>query len=147
MEKIINITPYKELHLGEKSIYDYIDKKKAIYENVINYLKTEKPYLMSPGLYVHPFKSEIQLLGPYLYTDGKYCWDRDTWKYVLKYGLKLPDFFINHVNSEEGKNFYNHYLESHELTWKNIISNSKNNSNNSLILIPDDIGDVDLWNF
>ena len=73
MGNIINITPYKELHLGEKSIYDYIDKKKAIYKNVINYLKTEKTYLMSPGLYVHPFKPEIQLLGPYLYTDGKYC--------------------------------------------------------------------------
>ncbi|MBO7123765.1 MAG: hypothetical protein J6V90_10880 [Treponema sp.] len=147
MPDIINITPYKELNQGEKCIYDFINKEQKIFENVINYLKTESAFLMSPGIYTHPFKSDIKLLGPYLYTDGKYCWDRDTWKYVVKYNLEIPDFFIKHVNSSEGKKWLKDYTENNNFTWKNIISEKKKNSKNELFLIPDDIGDLDLTDF
>ena len=144
---MINLTPYKELNSGDKSIFDFIDVSQKIKKNVIDYLKTENAYLMSPGIYSHPFKPEIQLLGPYTYTDGKYYWDRDTWKYVVKYGLILPDYFIEHVNSTEGQHFYSNYANQHS-TWKDLIVNAKRHSDgNSLILLPDDIGDIDLADF
>ncbi len=147
MEGLISITPYKELLFGEKSIYDFIKKDKKIDVDVIKYLKTENAYLMSPGIYPHPFKPEMQLLGPYIYTDGTYCWDRDTWKYAVKYGLEIPDFFIEHVNSKAGKQFFDDYVKNHNLTWKKIISDGKSASGNSLVLLPDDTGDIDLDNF
>lgn len=77
-DNIINITPYKELHLGKLSIYDFVDKNASekISCQVIEYLQTQKPYVMSPGIYEHPFKKGQRLLGTYCYTDGKYSWDR-----------------------------------------------------------------------
>lgn len=36
-----------------------------------------------------------------MYTDGKYSGDGDTWKPVVKYGLTLPQSFIDHVMSDE----------------------------------------------
>ena len=147
MKEMISITPYKELMFGEKSIYDFISKDKKIDENVINYLKTESAYLMSPGIYPHPFKPEMQLLGPYIYTDGKYCWDRDTWKYAVKYGLEIPDFFIRHVNSAAGKKFFDDYMKNNNPTWKKIIADEKSARKDSLFLLPDDTGDIDLDNF
>ena len=72
---------------------------------VIAYLQTTMPFVMSPGFYDHPFKTGTHLLGPYRYTDGKYYWDRDTWKYVLKYNLVLLQEFIGHVMSDEGTSF------------------------------------------
>ena len=103
--KKINITPFKEIKGGEFSIYDYIEEGYAVPEKVIEYLQTREPQLMSPGVYSHPFKEGETLLGPYRYGDGKYCWDRDTWKYVLKYHVKLPQDFIEHVLAEEGTAF------------------------------------------
>ncbi len=43
--------------------------------------------------------------GPYLYTDDDHCWDSNTWKYVLKYGLQLSQEFIDYVMSEKGTKF------------------------------------------
>jgi hypothetical protein len=43
--------------------------------------------------------------GPCLDTDGKFVWDSETWKYVVKYGLMLPQIFIDHVMSEAGTRF------------------------------------------
>ena len=105
INKIIPITPYKELHDGEESIYDHIQKEYVVPDKVIAYLQTTDPFLMALGIYEHPFKKGTQLMGPYWFTDGKYYWDRDTWKYVLKYGLVLPQEFIDHVMSEAGTAF------------------------------------------
>lgn len=147
MEGMISITPYRELLFGEKSIYDFISKDKKIDGDVINYLKTENAYLMSPGIYPHPFKPGMQLLGPYIYTDGTYCWDRDTWKYAVKYGLEIPDFFIAHVKSTAGKQFFGDYSRNHNLTWKKIISGEEAARKNSLVLLPHDAGDIDFADF
>lgn len=100
----ICITPYKENHGGLESIYDNIQEGYEVPQKVIRYLKTTNPYMMSPGIYKHPFKN-MDLLGPYWYCDDKYYWDRDTWKYVIKYGLKLPQDFIDHVMSDKGTEF------------------------------------------
>ena len=54
---------------------------------------------------MHPFKEGKCLLGPYQYGDGKYAWHRDTWKYVVKYHLTLPEEFIEHVMSDAGTQF------------------------------------------
>ena len=64
------ISPYKELCCGEESIYNYVEKGYTVPDKVIAYLRTTKPFLMIPGVYKHPFKKEVDLLGPYLYTDG-----------------------------------------------------------------------------
>ena len=116
----ICLTPFKELCQGRKSIYDYIDPEYEVPEKVVLYLKTTKPYLMSPGIYSHPFKPEEKLLGPYLYTDGHYSWDRDTWKYVVKYGLKLPQDFIDHVMTDEGTEFIKEQMKSND-SWSSTI--------------------------
>jgi len=75
MAKIINITPFKELHSGKLSIHDHVESGYEVPEIVIAYLQTTKPYLMSPGIYELPFKPGHRLLGPYLYTLERPTWD------------------------------------------------------------------------
>ncbi len=104
-DTVISLTPYEELGQGEESIHDHIMDGYTVPTKVIAYLRTTKPYVMSPGMYNHPFRNDIELWGPYVYTDDLYNWDRDTWKYVVKYGLVLPQDFIDHVMSEEGTRF------------------------------------------
>lgn len=67
--RMICLTPFKEIHGGNESIYDYVEKGYSVPDKVIAYLRTAKPFLASPGIYEHPFKEGVTLLGPYLYTD------------------------------------------------------------------------------
>ncbi|MBD5087360.1 MAG: hypothetical protein HDT30_00895 [Clostridiales bacterium] len=146
MEKYICLTPYKEIRGGEKSIYDYVKEGYSVPEKVIKYLKTTKPYVMSPGVYKHPFKENSTLLGPYLYYDGiKYCWDRDTWKYIKKYGLTLPKEFIDYVMSEAGTAYLQSCQESEE-SWSNVISGMKE-SKNMFCMLSNDAEDEDIKDF
>ena len=105
LPRLICLTPYKEIKGGDESIYDHVREGYTVPDKVIAYLKMAKPYVMCLGIYEHPFKEGVTLLGPYWYQDGTYSWDRDTWKYVVKYGLELPQEFIDHVMSEEGTRF------------------------------------------
>lgn len=146
MEEYINLTPYKEIIGGEESIYDHIKEGYTVPEKVIEYLRTTKPYCMCPALYQHPFRKDVTLAGPYLYCDEqKYCWDRDTWKYVVKYGLTLPQEFIDHVMSKVGTEFIQKCKESGE-SWSGKIDEMKNREN-TLCLLPADAGDMELENF
>ncbi len=145
MQDMICISPYKELQTGCESIYDHVRDEYTVPERVIAYLRTTQPYLMSPGVYKHPFKPETKLLGPYLYTDGKYCWDRDTWKYVLKYHVALPQDFVDHVMSDEGKV----YLERFGVqpgSWSDVIEDWKAQKDR-IYLLPNDAGDTSLDDF
>lgn len=141
----ITITPYKELRLGKKSIYDYVQPGYTVPPKVIAYLQTKEPSLMSPGIYTHPFKPEKHLLGPYTYTDGLYRWDRDTWKYVLKYGLTLPQSFIDHVMSDEGTEFLKKCGTKSDF-WYNKIEELEAGAPH-LNLLPKDGGDIPLDDF
>lgn len=143
--KEICLTPYKEIQGGNLSIYDYIEEGYSVSEKVITYLKTKKYFLMSLGIYEHPFQKGHNLLGPYWYTDGIYYWDRDTWKYVVKYGLKLPEDFINHVLSKEGDKFLHEYQKENP-SWSEEIKRLKEQPN-TLCLLPEDAGDEDLEDF
>ena len=145
MQGMVCVSPYKELLFGSESIYDHVQDGFSVPDRVIAYLRTTQPYLMSPGVYEHPFKPGIRLLGPYLYTDGKYYWDRDTWKYVVKYHVTLPQDFIDHVMSDEGKA----YIEKFGVqpaSWTGIIENWKEQKN-TLCLLPTDAGDISLEDF
>ena len=102
-EYLISLTPFKELKQGEESIYDYIDEAFVVPDKVLLYLQGGHNHVMSPGIYDHPFKKGETLLGPYIYTDDKYVWDRDTWKYVKKYHLRLPEEFIEYVMAKDPK--------------------------------------------
>lgn len=93
-------------------------------DKVIAYLRTAHPYVMSPGVYRHPFRPDTELLGPYLYTDGHYYWDRDTWKYVLKYRVALPQEFVDHVMSDRGTAFLEAQTGEQD-SWANRIENRK----------------------
>ncbi len=141
---IINLMPYKEINGGEESIYDNIDENFSVPEKVILYLQTTQPYMVAMGIYQHPFK-DMTLLGPYWYTDGEYYWDRDTWKYVLKYHVKLPTAFINKVMSETGTIFLEKCADSDE-SWSKRIKAFKGDANN-LCLMPDNAGDIPLERF
>ena len=112
LERKVCLTPFKELKLGGESIHDWVVEGYKVPTKVIAYLKTTEPYLMSPGVYEHPFKPDMRLLGPYCYTDGHYWWDRDAWKYVVNYHVKLPQKFVDYVMSGDGDDF----LEAH-LPW------------------------------
>lgn len=140
----INLTPYKQLKIGTEDINDHIEDGFQVPAKVLTYLQVGEPYIMSPGIYDHPFKEGKRLLGPYIYSDGYYYWDRDTWKYVVKYGLILPQKFIDHVMSEAGTAF----LEKHctDNKWKEVISEWKSDPN-QLCLLPDNAGDIDLKDF
>lgn len=143
-ERRFNLTPYSQLVCGKEDIHKHTKEGYKAPEKVLAYLRVGEPYLMCPGIYEHPFKEGKRLLGPYIYSDGYYYWDRDTWKYVVKYGLTLPQEFIDHVMSEEGTAF----LEKHctDNKWKDVISKWKNDPN-QLCLLPDNAGDIDLEDF
>ena len=68
-----------------------------------------------PGVYDHPYKHGIRLSGPEYATDGIYYWDRDAWKYVLKYGFVLPQEFIDHVMSDAGTAFIEAAIDKSDL--------------------------------
>lgn len=144
-QKDICLTPYMELCSGNLSIYDYVEKGYTVPDKVLLYLQTTNPYMMSPGIYEHPFKKGQNLLGPYWYTDGTYYWDRDTWKYVAKYGLKLPNDFIDMVLSEKGTAFLNSFYQSPNSWTSNI--NKMKQDNTMLCLLPDNAGDISLDDF
>lgn len=141
---MISVMPYKELCDGTESIYDHIDDSFAVPDKVIAYLKTTHPHMVRMGIYKHPFK-DAELLGPYWYTDGEYYWDRDAWKYVLKYHVTLPQAFIEKVMSEEGTRFLKKCAESDE-SWAKAIRSFKSQPG-TLCLMPDDAGDLALEEF
>ena len=141
---MINITPYKEINCGDKSIYEHIDENFVVPKKVIAYLQTTKPLFVRMGVYKHPFK-EKSLLGPYLYTDGEYYWDRDTWKYVLKYHVTLPHDFIDKVMSDKGTAFLEE-CEKNDNSWSKVIKDWKSQPN-TLCFLPDDAGDLTFDDF
>lgn len=134
IDKMICLTPYKELNIGEESIFDHVKGGYKVPDKVIAYLRTRKPFLMSPGIYNHPFKKDKSLPGPYLYTDDTYFWDRDTWKYVVKYGLELPQEFIDHVMSDAGTEFIDKQIKENE-SWSKVLEEWKENRKNILVLV------------
>lgn len=144
-QKTICITPFKELHLGDDSIYDHVQDGYTVPDKVIAYLRTTKPFAMSPGIYDHPFKKEVRLLGPYLYTDGKHYWDRDTWKYVINYHVTLPEEFIEYVMSDEGDTFFRGFIDESD-SWSDRIKQMKKKQG-VLCLLPDNAGEIELDEF
>ena len=143
--QMICLTPYKELSNGSESIHGHVHEGYTVPEKVIAYLRTTKPFMMCPGIYDHPFKAGLKLSGPYLYTDDTYYWDRDTWKYVVKYGLELPQEFIDNVMSEDGTRFIEQQTEAGE-SWSAEIKKMKEKKG-SMCLLPDDAGDIKLEDF
>ncbi len=141
---MINVMPYKEIDGGEESIYDHIDETFSVPEKVIAYLQTTEPHMVCMGLYKHPFK-DMQLCGPYWYTDGEYYWDRDAWKYVLKYHVTLPQSFIDKVMSDKGTDFLEKVAASDD-SWRKRIQEMKERPN-TLCLMPDNAGDYSLDDF
>ena len=143
------LTPYKELRPSssslERSIYDYIKEDYSVPDKVIAYLHAGQPAYMCPGVYKHPFKNGETLLGPYVYTDGYYTWDRDTWKYVIKYRLTLPEAFIDHVMSEKGTAFIAQRIDESE-EWSDVIKAWKKREG-FMCMLPDNAGEIELENF
>jgi hypothetical protein len=144
IEAMINIMPYKEIDGGEESIYDHIDENFVVPKKVIAYLQTTQPHLVCMGIYKHPFKDK-ELLGPYYYTDGEYYWDRDAWKYVIKYHVTLPQEFIDKVMSDEGTEFLEKCAASDE-SWTKTIKDWKENPN-MVCFLPENAGDLSLDDF
>lgn len=145
LQRMICLTPYKELHMGDLSIYDYVENGYFVTDRVLLYLQTTQPFMMAPGIYAHPFKKDMNLMGPYLYTDGLYYWDRDTWKYVVKYGLKLPREFIHHVMSQAGEAFLKQFAEENDSWGKRVVEWKE--QVNTFCLLPEDAGDIPLDEF
>lgn len=145
MAAIVNIMPYKEIEAGDESIYDHVDKNFTVPDKVIAYLQTTKPFYMCPGIYQHPFKKDVTLLGPYSYTDNEYCWDRDAWKYVVKYHVTLPQAFIDKVMSDAGTAFLEEFAKSDE-SWGKAFEEWKKKPN-VVCLLPDNAGEISLDNF
>ena len=145
MQRMVCLTPYKELLCGNKSIYDCVQEDYTVPDQVIAYLRTTQPYLACPGIYEHPFKPGKRLLGPYMYTDGKYYWDRDTWKYVLKYHVTLPQEFIDHVMSEEGAAFFEYLIDQSD-SWSNAVKTWKKRKG-FLCFLPNNADRIELEDF
>lgn len=139
------ITPYKELMFGDESIYDFVDPSFSMPDKVIKYLQTTEPWVMSPGIYDHPFKKGVRLLGPYISADDVYCWDSNTWKYVVKYHLTLPQDFIDHVLSDKGTLFLERATKRNG-SWHDRI-NELAGDGPQLDLLPADDDDISLDEF
>lgn len=142
---MINLTPYIELKQGQESIYENINPNNVVPDKMILYLRLGTAYVMSPGIYNHPFKTDTKLLGPYVYTDELFCWDRDTWKYVLKYGLVLSDRFVEYVMSEKGTEFIEKQLDS-RISWEKAIEKMKRNPK-GIFFLPNDAGELPIDKF
>lgn len=94
---------------------------------------------------MHPFKDGKRLLGPYWYGDGKYAWDRDTWKYVVKYHLTLPEEFIEHVMSDAGTQFLEKaYCKAD--SWYQKVEGLEGD-NKHMNFLPKDADDIDIEEF
>ena len=145
MRQMICLTPYKELRHGKQSIHDYVGEGYEVPDRVIAYLRTTKPYMMSPGVYEHPFRPGKRLLGPYTYTDGKFYWDRDTWKYVVKYHVTLPQEFIDHVMSDAGKAYIDSFIDQSD-SWSDTIKAWKKQQG-FICLLPNNAGEIELQDF
>lgn len=145
LRSMICVSPFKEIRLGRESIYEHVQKGYTVPDKVIAYLRTTKPYLLSPGIYDHPFKPGERLLGPYTYTDGKHYWDRDTWKYVLKYHVTLPQEFIDYVMSDEGDAFIERFIDESD-SWSNAIKRWKKRKGFICFLL-DNAGEIELKDF
>lgn len=144
-KRMVCLTPFDELGLGEESIYDWVVPGYTVPDKVVDYLMTTECYEVCLGVYEHPFKPGKKLLGPYTYTDGHYWWDRDAWKYVVKYHVGLPQEFVDYVMSGEGDEF----LESHmpdSGSWHNRIDKAYGDEPH-LNLLPTDGGDIGLEDF
>lgn len=144
-QKMVCLTPFKELGLGGESIHDWVQEGYSVPEKVIAYLRTTEPDIMSPGIYEHPFKPRTQLLGPYCYGDDRYWWDRDAWKYVVKYHVRLPQEFVDYVMSGAGDEFLRARKPSSN-SWHDAIEGSYGNTAHGNFL-PRDAGDKALEDF
>ena len=98
--------------------------------------------MMSPGVYEHPFIPGKRLLGPYCYTDGHYWWDRDTWKYVTKYHVRLPQEFVDFVMSGAGDEFARTHIP-YARSWFETNYGDEPHAN----FLPQDAGNTTLDNF
>ena len=145
IRKKVCLSPFKELCAGEESIYDYVVDGYTVPDKVIAYLQTTKPFMMCPGIYKHPFKPEKELLGPYFYTDGNYYWDRDLWKYVVKYHVTLPEEFVEYITSGAGDAFLEAFYNNPK-SWSDTIKKWKNQGS-GICLLPDNAGDNELSDF
>lgn len=143
--KMFCLTPFKELHLGRESIYDWVEEGYSVPVKVIAYLKTTEPDMMSPGVYEHPFIPGKRLLGPYCYTDGHYWWDRDTWKYVTKYHVRLPQEFVDFVMSGAGDEFARTHIPYARSWFETIESNYGDEPHANFL--PQDAGDINIDQF
>ncbi len=65
--------------------------------------------------------------------------------YVVKYGLTLPQEFIDYVMSDEGTKFIEQQIESNE-SWSKAIREWKKKKG-FICLLPDDAGDRELADF
>lgn len=111
------ITPIKRVCCDSQKEYlrEHTRPGYTVPDKVIAYLRAGNAYMACPGIYAHPYRPGVRLLGPEYYTDGQFCWDRDTWKYVLKYGFVLPQEFIDHVMSDAGTAFIEEAIDKSEL--------------------------------
>ena len=143
--KKVCLTPFKELGLGSESIHDWVEEGYTVPAKVIAYLKTTEPDIMSPGIYEHPFRPGVRLLGPYCYTDEHYWWDRDAWKYVTKYHVRLPQEFVDYVMSGAGDEFAREHVPWAR-SWFEHIEESYGDAPHGNYL-PEDAGDIDIEDF
>lgn len=70
---------------------------------------------------------------------------RDAWKYVLKYHVKLPQDFIEHVMSDEGTAFLEKARQNKDSWYQQVEEIEEGNSH--INLLPRDGGDVSLEDF
>ena len=97
------LSPFKEINCGSESIYDYVKEGYTAPDKVIDYLRSAAPYLTCLGVYEHPFIKEKMIAGPYLCKDDNFYWEQNTWEYVAKYHVILPQEFIDYIMFEEKK--------------------------------------------
>ena len=142
---MVCLTPFEELSLGDESIHDWVEAGYKVPSKVIAYLKTTEPFIMSPGIYDHPFKPGERLLGPYCYTDGHFWWDRDCWKYVTRYHVKLPREFVDYVMSGKGDEFLAIHLPWAKSWFDRIEKNYGDIPHGNFL--PEDAGNVDIEAF
>lgn len=78
-------------------------------DKVIAYLCAGRSKGAVAHLMQHPFKSD-KSISCHRYGDEMYTWYKDTWKFVVKYGLQLPKEFIDKVMSLESDIYFQNMI-------------------------------------
>ena len=98
MERISILSTWKEYNdYSTHSLISDFNYKYDNKNNVLDYLKSGKLILLTTDKCVDVATGNLISQTGAILSDGTYTWNSDIIYYVSLYNLKLPDYFLKHI--------------------------------------------------